>query len=75
MCFEFFNRFSVALKIVGVNKTGEIDETVDVRRKYNVGGVVHLVWLVGEIQRGTENNAVVQIVENIKVNTLNELIL
>ena len=65
----FFNKVSVFSKTGGVKWTLEIDETVAVHSKYNIGGVFPTVWSVGEIQRGTENYAFMEIVENINDNT------
>ncbi|EPR77844.1 hypothetical protein SLOPH_225 [Spraguea lophii 42_110] len=42
-------------KIGGYNKWVEVDESAVARRKYNVGRLVRTIWVVGGIERGSNN--------------------
>ena len=74
VCFDYFAYMEQSRKIGGVGYTVEVDETVAVRRKYNVGRVVPTVWLVGGIVRGSSFGAFLEIVENRSEIVLTELL-
>lgn len=75
VCFQYHTNIKIKKKIGGPGKVVEIDETVVTRRKYNVGRVVHTVWLVGGITRGENFESFLQIVDNRSGKVLSEVIL